>query len=124
MNHPSEAHMKATLQEYVDALNRGDLDAVMALYDDEATVEDPVGTPVRKGHAEIAALYQQALDAGFKLKLVAPIRASHGDAAAMAFDSTGSVTVRVIDVMRFNPDGKIRSMQAFWGPGDLSAVPA
>ena len=121
---PTEQHMKASLQAYIDALNRGDLEGVLALYADDATVEDPVGAPLLKGRSEIAGMYRQALASGFKLQLVAPIRASHGNAAAMAFESTGSVVVRVIDVMRFNPEGKIASMQAFWGESDLHPMPS
>ena len=124
MGNPTEQHMKATLQAYIDALNRGDLEGVLSLYADDATVEDPVGAPLLRGHGEIAGLYRQAVASGFQLQLVAPIRASHGNAAAMAFESTGLAIVRVIDVMRFNPDGKIASMQAFWGESDLELTPS
>jgi len=36
------ARMRAALQGYIDALNRNDADAVLALYNDNPTVEDPV----------------------------------------------------------------------------------
>jgi len=41
---------------------------------------------LKKRQAEIAAFYKMAVQTGAKLSLAAPIRASHGSAAAMAFD--------------------------------------
>ena len=35
-----EASMRAAMQEYIDAFNRDDVDAVVGLYADDATVED------------------------------------------------------------------------------------
>src|SRR3546814_6197794 len=48
---------------------------------------------------------------GAKLKLAAPIRGSHGNSAAMAFDvelkmPEGEAVIRVIDVMTFNDAGQ------------------
>lgn len=123
---PSETLMKNTLQRYLDAYNRQDLDAVVALYREDASVEDPYGTPARQGREEILAFYRQAMASGARLSLSAPIRGSHGDAAAMAFDAVldgpqGRVRVSVIDVMTFDEAGLIRSMRAYFGPGDIQA---
>ncbi|HEX4895659.1 MAG TPA: steroid Delta-isomerase [Solimonas sp.] len=122
-----EQLMKAGMQAYIDTFNRGDAAGIAALYSDDATVEDPVGSPLKKGKAEIAAFYQMAVATGAKLKLVAPIRASHGNSAAMAFDvelnmPQGHAVIRVIDVMTFNEAGKFTSMRAFWGPSDMQML--
>lgn len=119
-----EKKMKAQMQAYIDHFNRVDADAIAALYSDDATVEDPVGSPVKKGKAAILAFYQMAIKTGAKLQLAAPIRASHGDSAAMAFDvllnmPQGKALIRVIDVMTFNAEGKFTSMRAFWGQSDM-----
>jgi steroid delta-isomerase len=121
---PSEQQMKAVLEAYLAALNRGDLAGILDLYALDATVEDPVGAPLRSTREEIEQLYQQAVASGYTFRLSAPIRASHGDAAAMAFEccgpaNGGRLKIHIIDVMRFNAAGKIRSMQAFWGPRDV-----
>jgi steroid Delta-isomerase len=42
--------MKAAMQAYIDTYNRGNAEAVTALYTDDATVEDPVGTRLRGQH--------------------------------------------------------------------------
>ncbi len=126
---PTEAQMKAAMQEYIDAYNRNDHAAVVGLYADDATVEDPVGSPLKQGKPAIAEFYTFAMKSGAKLKLAAPIRASHGASAAMAFDvllnmPSGEAHIQVIDVMRFNAEGKFVSMQAFWGKTDMVLVKA
>ena len=50
---PSEQQMKDALQAYVDAYNNNDLAALLALYSDDATVEDPYGTPPKNGKTQI-----------------------------------------------------------------------
>jgi steroid Delta-isomerase len=93
---------------------------VVALYAEDATVEDPVGSPVKRGKAEIHAFYTHSIATGAKLALDAPIRGSHGNSAAMAFTARiGPVTVRVIDIMTFNEAGKVTSMKAYFGPADI-----
>lgn len=119
-----ETKMKAGMQAYIDTFNRADAAGIADLYADDATVEDPVGSPLKKGKAEIAAFYKMAVATGAKLKLAAPIRASHGDSAAMAFDvelnmPQGRMVIHVIDVMTFNAAGQFTSMRAFWGSSDM-----
>lgn len=124
-----EQQMKGTLQAYIDAYNRNDLPALLALYSDNATVEDPYGTAPKSGKEEIEAFYRQAMAHGATLQLSAPIRASFSDAAAMAFDAVvklpeGSISVSVIDVMTFDGAGLILSMRAYFGESDIKAGPA
>lgn len=125
----SEQQMKEAMQAYIDCFNRTDPEAIAALYADDATVEDPVGSPLKNGKAEVAAFYKMAVATGAKLKLAAPIRASHGNSAAMAFDvqlnmPTGEAIIQVIDVMTFNDAGKFTSMRAFWGKSDMVLLKA
>ncbi len=120
----SEDKMRAAMQEYIDAFNRDDVEAIIALYAEDATVEDPVGTEPKRGIAAIAEFYRMAMRTGAKLSLSEPIRTSHGNAAAMAFEvrlqlEQGPSLIRVIDVMTFAADGRFASMQAYWGPSDL-----
>ena len=117
---PTETTMKAALQAYLDHFNAGDADALTALFADDANVEDPVGAPAHHGKEQIRAFYVDAMKNGAKLSLSAPMRGSHGNAAAMAFEARiGSLTVRIIDVMTFNEDGKVTSMKAYFGPEDF-----
>lgn len=68
--------------------------------------------------------YRGAVEVVNRLELVAPIRTSHGSAAAMAFDihlqiAGRGTLIRVIDVMTFDANGKIVDMKACHGPGDI-----
>ena len=125
-----QQQMKAALQAYIDAFNRADVAAIVTLYAEDAVVEDPVGKAPIAGRAKIEAFYKAAVAGGAKLRLAAPIRGSHGKAAAMAFDvllEHGALrgVIRVIDVMTFDEAGKFASMRAYWGPGDMEmAKPA
>ena len=127
----NQQQMKQAMQEYIDAFNRVDADAIVHLYAEDATVEDPVGSPPKQGRKAIAEFYAYAMKSGAKLKLVAPIRGSHGNSAAMAFDvelnmpqgdKTARAVIRVIDVMTFDAAGKFSSMRAFWGPSDMEVL--
>jgi steroid delta-isomerase len=122
---PDESQMKQAMQAYIDHFNAADPDAVAALYTEDATVEDPVGSEPKRGREAILEFYRMAVQTGAKLSLAAPIRASHADAAAMAFDVNlqmpeGRSLIRVIDVMRFDDAGRFRSMEAYWGPSDVT----
>lgn len=120
----TEQQMKQQMQAYIDQFNKASPEGIADLYSDDATVEDPVGSPVKSGKAAVLAFYQYAVKTGAKLKLAAPIRASHGNSAAMAFDvilnmPEGKAHIQVIDVMTFNDAGKFTSMRAFWGKSDM-----
>jgi steroid Delta-isomerase len=112
--------MKAAMQAYIDAFNRGSAEAVAELFAADATVEDPVGSPPKRGRPALLEFYRTSIATGAKLALDAPIRGSHGNAAAMAFSARiGAMTVRVIDVMTFDEAGKFASMKAYFGPDDM-----
>src|SRR5690625_1975906 len=120
---PTEQQMKAALQAYIDGFNAKDAEALASLFADDATIEDPVGTQPIQGKETIAQFYRKAVKAVQEMKLSSPIRGSHSNAAAMAFEFTmnwegKTMHTKVIDVMEFNQDGKITSMRAYWGPGD------
>ncbi|NUS43195.1 MAG: SgcJ/EcaC family oxidoreductase [Mycobacteriaceae bacterium] len=117
---PTEAEMKAVLQKYLDAWNAGDAEAVIALFADDAVVHDPHGSEPKVGKDAFGEFFRNGAKGGLRLTLDAPVRGSQGDSAAMAFTViAGAMTIRVIDVMRFAPDGKIVEMHGYWGQTDL-----
>jgi steroid Delta-isomerase len=120
---PSQAHMKAALQAYIDGFNSDDADAIMALFADDAVIEDPVGSPL-KSRVEFEAFIRQGVKFGARLSLAAPIRGSHGNHAAMVFTVTFvqdgvRYATNSTDVMTFDDAGKIIRMEGYWGPGDV-----
>lgn len=116
--------MTAAVHGYVEAFDRGDPEAVVALFAEDATVEDPVGTPLKVGHAAIREFYTVSMATGAKLKLEGPIRLAT-DFAAFAFQvhltlEGNALTVDVIDTFKFNEDGKVTEMRAFFGPSNMT----
>ena len=119
--------MKAAMRQYVERLNAGDLDGVVSMFAADATVEDPVGTDIRRGTVEIRAFYEMAIASASKLTIVGPQRGSSGDFAARPLDvdvtlpGAPKMKIGVIETMRFNEAGQITAMQAFWGPEDMAS---
>ncbi|MCT1902070.1 nuclear transport factor 2 family protein [Oceanobacillus sojae] len=118
--------MKKALQEYVDAFNANDIERLISLFSDEASVEDPVGSPPKKGRKEIEAFYKESM-AGAKLELLASPRGSYSNAASITFavhteKEEHSIRIDVTDVMTFDSDGKIATMHAYWGPEDMQQL--
>ncbi|WP_321392485.1 nuclear transport factor 2 family protein [Emcibacter sp.] len=114
------------VEAYVQAFEDGDADAVLVLYADEATVEDPYGTEAIRGRDAIHAFYLKAMELDARLFLDGPVRVA-GDIAAFPF--TVHVTyegkkqrLEVIDTFRFDAEGKIIEMRAFWGPLNIQEV--
>jgi steroid delta-isomerase len=121
--------MKAALQAYVDRTNAGDADGLLSLFSPDAYMEDPVGTP-RKYRDEMAKLFRDGAAYGARIEIVAPIRGSHGNEAAVVFDVCYTppggprLRIRSLDVCTFDEGGRITSLRAFWGPDDVSEEPA
>jgi len=117
--------MEAAVRTYVASYNSSDLDGILSIFDQNATVEDPVGTPLKRGHEELRAFFGQGVEMGAKLTLDGPIRCA-ADCAAFPFHVTlhwegKAQRIDVIDVFRFGPDNKVVEMRAFFGPDNMSA---
>ena len=109
----------AAVHQYVEAFEKADINIIKALYADDATVEDPVGTDVHVGIDAIVAFYEGALKAGAKLELSGTPRCA-GNAVAFPFSvKAPGMGVEVIDVFEFNQAGKISAMRAYWGAENI-----
>ena len=120
----SDEKVKA-VHAYIGAFEKGDTEAVLALFADDATLEDPLGTPVRHGLDEIREFYAGSMVTGAKLELVGAPRCAADYVAfpfAVKLDWEGKKqTIEVIDTFRFNEDGKIAEMRAYSGPENMKA---
>lgn len=120
---PSTEHMHAAVHRYVSALNAGDLDAIVALYAEDAVVEDPVGSTPKTGLAEIRAFYAGSVAMQLDVALEGPIRAVAGEAAfafRVSFAMNGQrMTIRPIDTFRFNAAGQVVQMRAYFGADNV-----
>lgn len=122
---PTPEAMQAAVRAYVRALNAADLDAIVALYADDAVVEDPVGSAPRRGIEAIRDFYAGSLRLALRVELEGPIRAVADEAAfpfSVSFEIKGQrTTIRPIDAFRFDDAGRIVQMRAFFGPSDITA---
>lgn len=122
---PSHEEMVRAVERYVEGFAKGDAAMVADLYAADATVEDPIGTPVHRGRDAIHAFYTMSMQSGARLRLDGPVRTG-GDYAAFAFtvivDFGGPKEIEVIDTFKFDADGKVTEMRAFWSPANMRAV--
>lgn len=120
---PDPVKMEAAVNAYVAAFEAGSADQVAALYAADATVEDPIGSPIHKGREAIRAFYAESMKTGAKLKLEGPVRVA-GDYAVFPFSVNlnydgGHKRIDVIDTFRFNEANEVVEMRAFWGPTNM-----
>ena len=123
---PTREQMVAVVEAYVDAFAREDVGGVLALFAEDAVVEDPVGSEPKRGRAQYEPFFVGTVGSGAKLTLDGPIRTGP-DYAAFAFhvDLTWEgqpMRIDVIDVFHFDADAKIRHMQAFFGEANFNPV--
>jgi steroid Delta-isomerase len=123
--------IRAVIDEYVSRFNAGDAAGWAALFSEDATQEDPVGTPANVGRAAIQGFYENmAAMLGGGLTIVPkhdPIVAGHEAAlAASAYAGTGEQRAHVpdiIDLLTFAEDGSITSLRAFWTMESMVPAP-
>lgn len=122
---PTSAEMKAVMTKYAALVSAGDAEAVVALYADNAIIEDPVGSPAQSGREAIVKFYQGACASGVKIKVLSGPYGSFGNSAAMTAEvlvdvpGQGPTRIELIEVMEFDAQGKISAMRAYWGPEDM-----
>lgn len=119
-------HMQDVVRRYIAALNAADLDAIVALYAEEATVEDPVGSPPHQGIGAIRVFYAKSCQLPLVVALQGDIRVAANEAAfafTVRFDYQGQrTTIAPIDHFVFNPEGKILRMRALFGAPNIKSA--
>jgi steroid Delta-isomerase len=122
---PDAEQIKQTVNRYLELLTKGSADDVTAMYAGNATVEDPVGSEVRRGHDAIREFYKvvENIDAETELDAV---RVSGNEAAFSwrLIAKVGDTVMKTepISVMAFGDDGRITAMRAYWSPENVTPV--
>jgi ketosteroid isomerase-like protein len=121
----SSAHdlIRATIDRYQATFNSGDRDGWLALFSDDGELEDPAGSPVRRGVDGLAAFWDEIHDGrpndgerrvrmvqgpmvcGLEAAWAFELRIPHGEHIGV---------VEIIDQAVFTDDGLIRRLRAFW----------
>ncbi|MEZ5212156.1 nuclear transport factor 2 family protein [Gordonia sp. PP30] len=120
------ADKRAVVDAYVELLSNGTAEQLADLYADGATVEDPIGAPIRRTRQELIEFYLiitglDSREATLKWAKIA------GDTAVFEFTLvTGtagmSFEITPVDIMVFDDAGKIVSMRAVWEQSDLKQL--
>ena len=116
--------IRETIEKYWAAFSAGDKASWLALYADDATVEDPVGSGVRRGRDEIGAFWDESRALADSIELRGEVLNVCGDECAFAMEVRPTIggdvySMTAIDVMQFDADGRIASMRAFWQADQL-----
>ena len=114
--------IRAVVEQYVELVGRGSADEIAGLYADGATVEDPVGSELLTTREEIRKFYANLAGSDistrlFEVRICGDEAVFHFEVATRAGDA--SYTVAPFDVMRFDEQGRITSMRAFWSATDM-----
>ena len=111
------ADAQQIIDQYLAALVAGNLAAVLDLFAEDATVEDPVGSPVIQGREALAGFYQVAVDSVSAANTTGAVRCA-GNEFTVPFAIEASlgakVGIEIIDHFVVNDEGKISAMRAFW----------
>lgn len=124
---PDAEQIEAVVTEYLRAGREGDRAAWLGLFADDATLEDPVGSDVVRGRAELEAFWDRTLGRTDGLDNALRELRIAGDSAAFLFDlfitwKGTRYVVSPIDVQTYDADGRITSMRAYWSTDDMVAA--
>jgi steroid delta-isomerase len=122
---PSPEDNAATVNRYLEYAAKGQVDQIVELYAEDATVEDPVGSEVHIGRQAIRGFYA-AIPQGDNGTDVITLRAL-GNEVAFHWTltlSTGDakMSIDIISVMTFNSSGEIATMKAYWTPENITQL--
>jgi len=112
-----------TVNRYIALLAGGDVDDLVSLYADDATVEDPVGGEVHIGSQAIKGFYSALAGLQREAELVSLRVAGHEAAFHFRLTVTAGdnkMRIEPIDVMVFDDRGKVSAMKAYWSAADAT----
>jgi len=120
---PIPEAMEAAVHTYVEAFNNQDPALAASIFADDAVIDDPIGSPPKVGQAAILRFYTESMATGAKLVLQGPVRVATAHAAfamQVRLNWGGKdMTIDVIDTFAFDEAGKVKQMQAYFGPGNM-----
>jgi steroid delta-isomerase len=117
--------LRTNIASYTARFTAEDREGWLDLFDDDAWIEDPVGTPRHDGPEAIGAFFDMSssMAESIELRQTGPVRVAAGECAfpMQARPDLGGTTfvVDIIDVLTFDDTGHITTMRAFWDPAEM-----
>lgn len=130
-NNLTSAQVRQLVTDYYLDVRGLNVQNYVANFDKNAKLEDPAGTPPAKGKNAIAATYQGAVDnfqilGMYEQDVFTPDQTNE---AAVRWSCTlkfknGLIvdSFNGISMFKFNNQGKIESLRAFWDPGVMAGA--
>ncbi len=110
-------HIRQVYERYPEMVTKGDVEGIVELYSDDATIEDPIGSELHRGRDAIRAFYKAAAGT-ITMRCTGPVRVAGNEAATPLVVLIGpegqQQALDIISAMVFDEKGKITSMRAFW----------
>lgn len=117
--------INATIDAYMAAFSAGDRDAYLGCFAEDAWIEDPVGSPRRRGRDGIGGFWDEThgLSEAIELRPLG-LRVVVGNEATFTMQARPTMAgatyaLDIIDHMTFDEAGKIATMRAFFDPATM-----
>ena len=122
----SAEKMAEAVNAYIDRLSNGTAEEIVDLYAEGATVEDPIGAPIRSSREELIEFYSIITGLDSRKATLKWVKIA-GDTAVFEFTLvTGtadmSFEITPVDIMVFDENAKVVSMRAVWEQSDLKQL--
>jgi len=121
----TKKEIEQQLEQYREALKTMDADKWLSHYAEDATVEDPVGGPVFSGRDQLQKFFK-GVQKNFKQLHIKPELTIIVPPEAAIKGSVTGITVKDIEVSftliatyKFDDEGRVVQMRAFWDPEEL-----
>lgn len=115
------------LKQYADSLRSMDTDRWLAEYAEDASVEDPVGTPAMVGHEQLRVFFDglreniEVLDMKPEVTIIIPPEAALKSTVTATAVNGSKADFELINTFKFREeDGKVVEMRAFWDAEKLA----
>ena len=103
-------------------MTAGDWQGLVALYSEDGSIEDPVGSPPHRGRSAIEAFYRaSAGSVVLELEGRTRVAGNEGACAMLASPRGATVVIETLDTMIFDDDGLIRQMRAYWSSDTIKS---
>ena len=113
--------IRGVFERYCALMTAGDWEAVAALYAEDGSVEDPVGSAVHRGREAIRAFYRaSAGSVVLELEGRPRVAGNEGACGMLASPRGSTVVIETLDTMVFDDDGLIREMRAYWSADTIT----
>ncbi|MDT0343450.1 nuclear transport factor 2 family protein [Streptomyces litchfieldiae] len=111
-----EYKRKEIVAEYFRLINEGGTDRVLAMFTENAAIEDPVGEPVRAGRAAQRDYVRATLESGARVRTLHASAGQDGRQVAVpVVVTTGAAVLDAISVFTIDAAGLIENLRVFSG---------